>query len=94
VAPRSTVSAFGGITGIAPSRRMIVTCMWGVSDPLRAGRGAEKGAAKWGSLTPPLSLCSATTAAQTGDRRHRTPPAAAGKAQTGKEIVRPWSCRV
>ena len=37
----------------------------GVSDPLRAARGAKKGAAKWGSLTPRLSLCSAATAAQT-----------------------------
>jgi hypothetical protein len=41
-----TGAAFGGVPGIAPSRRMIVTCMWGVSDPLRAGRGAKKGAAK------------------------------------------------
>jgi hypothetical protein len=53
VAPRSTGSAFGGVAGIAPSRRMIVTCMWGVSDPLRAGRGAEKGAAKWESPHAP-----------------------------------------
>jgi hypothetical protein len=45
-------AAFGGVAGIAPSCRMIATCMWGVSDPLRAGRGAKKGAAKWGSLTP------------------------------------------
>ena len=28
-----TGAAFGGVTGIALSRRMIVTCMWGVSDP-------------------------------------------------------------
>ena len=47
-----TDASSGGVTGIAPSRRMIVTCMWGVSDPLRAGRGAKKGAANWGSLTP------------------------------------------
>jgi hypothetical protein len=45
-------SALGGVTGMARSRRMVVTCMWGVSDPLRAARGAKKGAAKWGSLTP------------------------------------------
>jgi hypothetical protein len=44
--------AFGGVIDIALSRRMIVTCMWGVSDPLRAGHRAKKGAAKWGSLTP------------------------------------------
>jgi ribosomal protein L11 methylase PrmA len=52
-----TGAAFGGVTGIAPSHRMIVTCMWGVSDLLRAGRGAKKGAAKWGSLTPHWALC-------------------------------------
>ena len=28
-----TGAAFGGVAGIVPSRRMIVTCMWGVSDP-------------------------------------------------------------
>jgi hypothetical protein len=52
----NTGAALRGVTGIAPSRRMIVTCMWGVSDPLRAGRGAKKGAAKWGSLTPLIAL--------------------------------------
>jgi len=26
-------AAFGGVTGIAPCRRMTATCMWGVSDP-------------------------------------------------------------
>ena len=26
-------AAFGGVTGIATSRRMTATCMWGVSDP-------------------------------------------------------------
>ena len=60
-----TGAAFGGATGIAPSRRMIVTCMWGVSDPLGAAHGAKNGAAKQGSLTPRLSLCSAATAART-----------------------------
>jgi hypothetical protein len=79
VAPRSTVSAFDGVAGIAPSRRMIVTCMWGVSDPLRVGRRAEKGAAKWGSLTPHWTLCTAATAAPTRDRWHKAPPAADGK---------------
>jgi hypothetical protein len=88
-APRSPASAFGGVTDIAPSRRMIVTCMWGVSDPLRAGRGAKKGAAKWGSLTPYRPLCSDATAAPTRDRRHRTPPAADVKPQTGKKMERP-----
>ena len=28
-----TGAPFGGVTGIAPSRRMKATCMWGVSDP-------------------------------------------------------------
>ena len=51
-----TGGAFSGVTGIAPSRRMIATCMWGVSDPLRAGRGAKKAAAKWGSLTPRMHV--------------------------------------
>jgi hypothetical protein len=31
--PLDTGAAFGCTTDIAPSRRMIVTCMWGVSDP-------------------------------------------------------------
>jgi len=37
----------------------------GVSDPLRARRGAKKGAAKWGSLTPHWAPCSAATTART-----------------------------
>jgi hypothetical protein len=49
-----TGAALGGVTGIA-SRRMIVTCMWGVSDPRRAGRGAKKGTAKWGVAHAPLA---------------------------------------
>ena len=47
-----TGSAFDGVTGITQSRRTIVTCAPGVSDPRRAGRGVKKGAAQWGSLTP------------------------------------------
>jgi hypothetical protein len=57
-------AAFGGVAGIAPSCRMIATCIWGVSDPLRVGRGAKTGAAKWGSLTPHWPLRSAVTAAR------------------------------
>ena len=34
-----TGGAFDGVTGIALSRRTIVTCTWGVSDPRRAGPG-------------------------------------------------------
>jgi hypothetical protein len=37
----------------------------GVSDPVRAAPGAKSGAAKRGSLSPRLSLCSAATAART-----------------------------
>ena len=44
--------AFSAVTGTALSRRTIVTWTSGVSDPLRAGRGAKKGAARSGSLTP------------------------------------------
>ena len=60
-----TGAAYGGVTDIAPSRRMIVTCNWGVSDSLRAGRGAKKGAAKWGSLTPQLPPTVALTPSRT-----------------------------
>jgi hypothetical protein len=48
--------AFSAVTGIALSRRTIVTSTSGVSDPLRAGRVAKKGAARWGSLTPTVEL--------------------------------------
>jgi hypothetical protein len=54
--------------------RTNVKCIGGVSDPWRAGRGAKKGAANWGSLTPRLSLCSAATTVPTetgGTERRR-----------------------
>jgi hypothetical protein len=35
--------------------RTNATSVLGVSDPSRIGRGAKKGAAKWGSLTPTAS---------------------------------------
>jgi len=54
--------------------------------PLRAGRGAQKGAAEWGSLTPRCTLCSVATAAPTSDRRHKAPPAADGKPRIGKKM--------
>jgi hypothetical protein len=67
--------ALDSVTGIALSRRMIVTCMWGVSDPLRAARGAKKGAARWGSLTPLGALLGSDSGAdcETGgtERRRR-----------------------
>ena len=44
--------AFGGVIGIGLSRRMTATCMWGVSDPLRAGRGAKKGPPNGGRSRP------------------------------------------
>ena len=88
--PRTQWTSKGGALdsgiGMALSGRTIATCMWGVSDPLRAGRGAKKGAARWGSLTPRLSLCAAATVAPTGDRRHRAPPASGPKSQTGKNM--------
>jgi hypothetical protein len=72
---RDTGAAFGGVTSIARSRQMMVTCMWGVSDPLRARRGAKKGAAKWGSLAPVVSLlgCDSGADSDTGgtERRRR-----------------------
>jgi hypothetical protein len=49
-------------------RRTAGTCKWGVSDPLRVGPGAKKGAAKWGSLTPRLPPTGASTAARTRTR--------------------------
>jgi len=65
---------------------MIVTCMWGVSDPLRAARGAKKGAAKWGSLTPHSAPCSLRQRRGLRNRRHRTPPAYDLRLLTGKNI--------
>jgi hypothetical protein len=76
-----TGAAFAGVTGIAPSRRVIVTCMWGVSDPLRAGRGAKKGAANWGSLTPRLPWRSTATVAR------RAMPAAQSAAGVSPEAA-------
>jgi hypothetical protein len=59
------------VTAIALSRRMIVTCMWGVSDPLRAARGAKKGAAKWGRSRPTGRPARARTAITGGTARRR-----------------------
>jgi hypothetical protein len=80
-----TGAAFGGVTGIAPSRRTIVTCMWGVSDPLRAGRGAKKGAAKWGSLTPRWSSGGSDSDPESvtgGTERRRRPAGGCSRART------------
>jgi hypothetical protein len=85
-------AAFGGVAGIAPSCRMIATCMWGVSDPLRAGRGAKKGAAKWGSLTPRWRSARLRhrRRLETGGTERR--PAADGKPRTAKKIERSSFC--
>jgi len=42
------------------------TRKWGVSDPLQTGRGAKKGAAKWGSLTPQTPSFAVATRARLG----------------------------
>jgi hypothetical protein len=55
-------------TGDALFRRTSETCKRGVSDPLWTGRGAKKGAAKWGSLTPHLPHCTIATATQAATR--------------------------
>jgi hypothetical protein len=78
--------ALDSVTGIALSRRMIVTCMWGVSDPLRAARGAKKGAARWGSLTPPRRPARLRQRRGLRNRRHRTPPASDRRPLTDKNI--------
>jgi hypothetical protein len=65
---------FSGVTGIALPRRTIVTCTWGVSDPRRAGRGARKGAAEWGSLTPDCRSARLRQRRGLRHRRHRPPP--------------------
>ena len=44
--------AFSGVTGIALSRRTNVTRTSGVSDPLRAGRGAKNGEPNGGRSRP------------------------------------------
>jgi len=72
-----TGGAFDGVTGIALSRRTIVTCTWGVSDPRRAGPGAKKGAAKWGSLTPHCRFARLRQRRRLRHRRQRAPPAVA-----------------
>ena len=44
---RRAGGALDSVIGMALARRTTATCMRGVSDPLRAGRGAKQGAAKW-----------------------------------------------
>jgi len=87
----STRAAFAGVTGIAPSRRMIVTCMWGVSDPPRARRGAKKGAAKWGSLTPHGRSARLRQRRRLRHRRHRAPPVVVPRI---RRLARTWTVRI
>ena len=47
-----TGAAFGGVTGIAPSRRMTGTSMWGVSDPRGPGVGRRRGQPNGGRSRP------------------------------------------
>jgi hypothetical protein len=55
-----------------------------------AGRAwGEEGGSQMGVAHAHWPLCSAATAAPTRDRRHRAPPAADGKPQTGQKIERP-----
>ncbi len=52
VEPRN---ALDGVTDTARARRTNVTCIWGVSDPLKLVHGAKKGGWQRGSLTPRFS---------------------------------------
>ncbi len=74
--------ALGSVMDGAQFRRTTATCNRGVSDPLRTGRGAKKGAAKWGSLTPRLPRRSTATAAR------RAMPAAQNAAGARPEVAR------
>jgi hypothetical protein len=60
-----TGAAFGGVTDIAPSRRMTATCTWGVSDPCGPGVGRRRGQPNGGRSRPIGRLCSVATAAPT-----------------------------
>ena len=73
--------------------RTNATCVWGVSGPRRAERGAKKGAAEWGSLTP---------TGRSARRRQRRRLETGGterrrrlewKPLTSKRIQRRWSSR-
>ena len=60
-------------------------CIWGVSDPRRAERGAKKGAAQWGSLTPRWSSGGSDSDAESvtgGTERRRRPAGGCSRART------------
>jgi hypothetical protein len=54
-APRSTPAPHSAVvTGIAPTRRTIVTCMWRVSGPLEGRAWGEEGGSQMGVAHAPL----------------------------------------
>jgi hypothetical protein len=67
--------ALDSVTGIALARRMIVTCMWGVSDPCGPGVGRRRGQPNWGRSRPSGALlgCDSGADSETGgtERRRR-----------------------
>ena len=65
-------AAFGGVTGIVPPRRMMVTCMWGVSDPCGPGLGRRRGHPMGVAHAPtPLSLAAIAPGRDTGGTERR-----------------------
>jgi hypothetical protein len=77
-APRDTSAAFGGVTGIAPSRRMTTTCTWGVSDPCGPGVGRRRGQPNGGRSRPTgrSALMRQRRRLKTGGTEHRRVAAA------------------
>jgi hypothetical protein len=76
-----TGAAFAGVTGLAPSRRMIVTCMWGVSDPPEGRAWGEEGGSQMGVAHAPLAWRSTATVAR------RAMPAAQSAAGVSPEAA-------
>ena len=81
--------ALDSVTGIALSRRMIVTCMLGVSDPLRATRGGQPNGGRSRPTGRPARL---RQRRGLRSRRHRAPPASDSRPLTGKNIEPRLSC--
>jgi hypothetical protein len=50
-----TCVAFGGVAGIAPSRRTIETCMWGRERPSEGRTWGEEGGSEMGVAHAPLT---------------------------------------
>jgi hypothetical protein len=74
VRPKYAAARSTNYSGCIQFNRTNVTRKWGVSDPLRTGRGAKKGAAKWGSLTPHLPPTVVATYASAATGRQKAPP--------------------